>query len=275
MTGCARTWLVTGAASGLGAAIVAHALACGDRVVACARSIEAIAPGDPSRLLALRLDVNEAGAAEAVVAAAIARFGRIDVLVNNAGFGVMGTLEETPQVEYRAIMETNFFGLVEVTRAVLPSMRAAGGGIIVNVSSVAVLRPRAGFSAYAASKAAVEAFSDALGREVASFGIGVLIVEPGALKTGFTRRSLRIMPRLPAYSAVMDPMRERVMAADGHGGDARRAAAAIDRAIAIRPIPVRLQLGRDAQDAAIESRAVLMADLVLWRDFGILDSREN
>src|ERR1700757_2721461 len=135
----ASTWFITGTSSGFGRAFAEHALAQGHHVVATARRVDALAElvaQAPDRVLTLALDVDAAGAAEAAIAAAVARFGRIDVLVNNAGYGVVGAAEETPESELRALLETNFFGAVAVIKAALPVLRAQRGGAIVNISSL-------------------------------------------------------------------------------------------------------------------------------------------
>ena len=153
-----KTWFITGASSGFGHAFAEHAIAQGHCVVATARRVESLAPlvaQAPDRVLAVALDVDVPGAAEAAVAAAVSRFGRIDVLVNNAGYGVVGALEETPDVELRAIFDTNFFGAMAVTRAALPLLRVQRSGAIVNLSSLGGQLSFAGFSAYSATKFAL------------------------------------------------------------------------------------------------------------------------
>src|SRR5262249_30702575 len=153
----------------------------GYNVAATARSIgklEALAAAAPGRILVHELDVTRPGDAEKAVAAAAARFGRIDAVINNAGYGIVGAVEETPEAELRAQMETNFFGAAAVTRAALPQLRRQRGGAIVNMSSLGGQLSFAGFGAYSASKFALEGLSEALAQEVAPFGIKVLIVEP-------------------------------------------------------------------------------------------------
>jgi len=165
-----QTWFITGTSSGFGRAFAEHALARGHRVVATARSVDSLAglvAQAPDRVLAVALDVNVAGAAEAAIAAAVARFGRIDVLVNNAGYGVVGALEETPDAELRALFETNFFGAMAVIRAALPVLREQRSGAIVNMSSLGGQLSFAGFSAYSATKFALEGASEALAQEMA------------------------------------------------------------------------------------------------------------
>jgi len=267
-TASAKTWFITGAASGFGRAFAEHALSRGDNVVATARSVaklDALVALDPARVLAAKLDVDQAGDAEAAIAAAVARFGRIDILVNNAGYGVVGALEETPDAELRAIMDTNFFGALAVIRAALPTLRAQGSGAIVNISSLGGQLSFAGFSAYSASKFALEGASEALAQEVAPFGIKVLIVEPGQFRTDLAGAGMRHMPILAAYQDTVGPT--RAFAHDMHGtqpGDPRKAAAAIVTALDAEVTPLRLQLGADAVEAVRGHAQAMLADLAAW-----------
>ena len=183
-----KTWFVTGASRGLGRALAAAVLEAGNAVVLTARDtahLNDIVGRYPERAIAVRLDVTRSGEAETAIAAAIARFGRVDVLVNNAGYGLVGAVEEVQPHEYRTLFDTNVFGLIETTKAALPIFRQQKGGLIVNISSVGGMSGRAGFGLYNSSKFAVEGFSEALAEEVAPFGTRVLIVEPGALRTDF------------------------------------------------------------------------------------------
>jgi len=267
-TASAKTWFITGAASGFGRAFAEHALSRGDNVVATARStakLDGLVTLDPARVLAAKLDVDQVGDAEAAVAAAVARFGRIDILVNNAGYGVVGALEETPDAELRAIMDTNFFGALAVIRAALPTLRAQGSGAIVNISSLGGQLSFAGFSAYSASKFALEGASEALAQEVAPFGIKVLIVEPGQFRTDLAGAGMRHMPILAAYQDTVGPT--RAFAHDMHGtqpGDPRKAAAAIVTALDAEVTPLRLQLGADAVEAVRGHAQAMLADLAAW-----------
>ena len=263
-----KTWFITGAASGFGRAFAEHALSRGDNVVATARStskLDALAALAPDRVLKAKLDVDQAGDAETAVAAAIARFGRIDILVNNAGYGLVGAVEETSDAELRAILDTNFFGAMALIRAALPVLRAQGSGAIVNMSSLGGQLSFAGFSAYSASKFALEGASEALAQEVAPFGIKVLIVEPGQFRTDLAGSGMRHMPILPAYQAAVGPT--RAFAHDMHGtqpGDPLKAAAAIVMALEAENTPLRLQLGADAVEAVRAHAQGLLADLAVW-----------
>ena len=270
MTSSARasTWFITGASSGFGRAFAEHALAQGHNVVATARDPARLADLvalAPDRVLAAALDVDAHGAAEEAVKAAIARFGRIDVLINNAGYGVVGAFEETSDAELRALMDTNFFGAMAVTRAALPFLRAQRAGAIVNISSLGGQLSFAGFSAYSASKFALEGVSEALAQEVAPFGIKVLIVEPGQFRTELAGSGMRHMPVIEDYQAVVGGTREFAHAMhDTQAGDPRRAAAAIERALNAERTPLRLQLGGDAVDAVRAHSRALLKEMDEW-----------
>jgi NAD(P)-dependent dehydrogenase (short-subunit alcohol dehydrogenase family) len=267
-----KTWFITGTSSGFGHAFATHAIAQGYNVVATARDaskLNALATSAPDRVLTVALDVNSAGAAEAAVAAAVERFGHIDVLINNAGYGVVGAFEETSDAELRAIMETNFFGAMAVIRAALPVLRKQSSGAIVNMSSLGGQMSFEGFSAYSASKFALEGVSEALAREVAPFGIKVLIVEPGQFRTNLAGAGMRHMPVSSAYRDIVESTRAFAHAMDGtQMGDPIKAAAAIQAALDADQTPLRLQLGSDAIDAVRAHAETLLADLRRWEDVG-------
>ena len=262
------TWFITGASSGFGMAFARYALSQGYNVVATARTpakLEALREVAPERVRIEALDVTVPGDAERAIAAAVACFGRIDVVLNNAGYGIVGALEETSDEELRAQLETNFFGAVAVTRAVLPTLRAQRSGAIVNISSLGGQLSFGGFSAYSASKFALEGLSEALAQEVAPFGIKVLIVEPGAFRTGFAAEALKHMPMMEAYRDIVGGT--RAFAHGMHGtqdGDPSKAARAIDRALKSDRTPLRLQLGADAVDAIRTHAEQLLADMASW-----------
>jgi NAD(P)-dependent dehydrogenase (short-subunit alcohol dehydrogenase family) len=197
-----KVWFITGCSTGFGRELAKLALARGYRLVATARDasrVRDIAQGD--RALALELDVTDAGQIEAAVAAASDKFGRIDVLVNNAGYGYQSTVEEGEEAEIRAQFDANVFGLFALTRAVLPIMRQQRKGHVINITSVAGLVGFPGSGYYAASKHAVEGFSDALRAEVEPLGIAVTCVEPGPFRTDWAGRSLRQTPsRIADYA---------------------------------------------------------------------------
>ena len=201
-----KTWFITGASSGFGSAFAQYALQRGYNVVATARNperLEDLVAQAPKQVLALELDVNRPQDSQAAVAAAVQRFGRVDVLINNAGYGVLGAAEETPESELRALMDTNFFGAVAAIKAALPVLRKQRSGSIVNISSLGGQLSFAGFSAYSASKFALEGFSEALAQEVAGFGVKVLIVEPGNFRTNLLGSGTREMPAMDAYNRAV------------------------------------------------------------------------
>jgi NAD(P)-dependent dehydrogenase (short-subunit alcohol dehydrogenase family) len=267
-----QTWFITGTSSGFGRAFVEHAIAQGHRVVATARRVDSLADlvaQAPDRVLAVALDVTAADAAESAVRAAVERFGRIDVVINNAGYGVVGALEETPDSELRAIMDTNFFGAMAVLRAVLPVLREQRGGSVVNMSSLGGQLSFGGFSAYSASKFALEGASEALAQEMAPFGVKVLIVEPGQFRTQLAGSGMRHMPRIAAYDSVLGGVREFAHTMhQSQAGDPRKAAAAIERALAAERTPLRLQLGDDAIDAVRAHARTLLDEMDAWEAVG-------
>ncbi|WP_168563183.1 oxidoreductase [Rhizobacter sp. SG703] len=268
MTHHPQTWFITGTSSGFGRAFAEHALASGHRVVATARRTDSLADlvaKAPDRVLAVALDVDVPGAAEAAIEAAVKRFERIDVLVNNAGYGAVGALEETSDAELRALMDTNFFGAMAVMRAALPVLRRQRSGAIVNISSLGGQLSFAGFSAYSASKFALEGASEALAQEMAPFGVKVLIVEPGQFRTQLAGSGMRHLPAMEAYQSVVGATREfaRTMH-NTQAGDPRKAAAAIEQALAAERTPLRLQLGGDAVEAVRAHAEALLKDMKDW-----------
>jgi len=264
-----RVWLVTGASSGFGRAIAEAAAERGDTVVAAARrvgALEELAASRPGGIVPAALDVTDLGRGAEVVEETVARFGRLDVLVNNAGFTQVGAVEETTDDELRGIMETHFFAPAALTRAVLPPMRRQGSGAIVQMSSFGGQLSFAGFSAYSASKCALEGFSEALADEVRPFGIRVLIVEPGAFRTGlFAGRAARMSREMPEYAETVGPTRASVAEGDGtQPGDPAKAAAAILRALEADAPPLRLPLGDDAVDYLRGHLDSVRAELEAW-----------
>ena len=266
-----RVWFITGTTSGFGRAIAEAALERGDSVVATARRIDALAElGDPERVQAVRLDVTDAGDREAAVAAALDRFGRIDVLVNNAGRTQVGAVEETTDEELRALFDLHFFGPAALTRLVLPAMREQRGGAIVQMSSVGGQTTAPGFGAYCATKFALEGLTETLRDEVQPFGIHTLIVEPGAFRTGLFRADAAYMSdEMPEYAETVGPTREYVRG--GHGqqaGDPAKAAAAIITALDADEPPLRLVLGADAIGNISSRLDAVGAELRQWEQVG-------
>jgi NAD(P)-dependent dehydrogenase (short-subunit alcohol dehydrogenase family) len=257
--------MITGTSSGFGRQIAEAALERGDRVVATARRVEALADLAGDRVLALPLDVTRPDRIEAAVATATERFGGIDVLVNNAGIGSVGAVETLEPDHLRAVMETMFFGAVALTQAVLPQMRERGSGAIVQMSSQGGQVSPPGFGAYCAAKYALEGLSEALAAEVAPLGIRVLIVEPGAFRTGLLGASMHRSPELPAYAGTAGATRAGAEAMDGsQPGDPRKAAEAILDALDDPDAPLHLALGADAVEAIRAAQDRRRADLDAW-----------
>jgi len=263
-------WLIVGSSSGFGRAIAEAALARGDRVAAAARRTTPLAQlvaAAPDRSLAVTLDVTDAAQIDAAVAATLERFGRIDVLVNCAGYGSVGAVEELVEADLRALMDTTFFGAVATTKAVLPHMREQGSGAIVQLSSMGGQLTFPGFGAYCSAKFALEAMSEALAAEVAPLGIRVLIVEPGGFRTEFGGAAMHRSPSLDAYTATVGPTRDAVDAMDGNQpGDPDKAAAGVLALLDHDDPPLRIALGDDAVDAIRAKHHQLRADLDAWED---------
>jgi NAD(P)-dependent dehydrogenase (short-subunit alcohol dehydrogenase family) len=260
-----KVWFVTGASSGFGRAIVEEALARGERVVATARDPRLLADlsaSTPERVHVVRLDVTDGKTVNAALASGLARFGAIDVLVNNAGYGVVGAVEETSDAELRGAMETMFFGAAALTRAALPHMRERRAGTIVQLTSMGGIATAPGYSAYCAAKHALEAFSESLAAEVKPLGVRVLIVEPGAFRTQLFGAGFRAMPAMSAYAETVGPTRK--MSSDLHGaaqGDPAKAAKAIADAVDAGAPTLRLPLGADAVDWIRAKLASVLADV--------------
>ncbi len=237
-------WLITGCSTGFGRELARLLIGRGDRVAATARDPEKIADLAPGALT-LKLDVNAPQEVAAAVEAVTREFGRVDVLVNNAGYGYLSAVEEGEDEEIRALFETNVFGLAAMTRAVLPLMRAQGSGAIVNISSQGGFIGFPGVGYYNASKFAVEGLSEALAKEVAPFGIRVLIVEPGPFRTDWAGRSLKTPKRpIEAYAESAVARRNAVRGYSGsQPGDPVRAAEAIVATVESADPPLRLPLG--------------------------------
>jgi len=266
-----RVWLVTGSSAGLGRAIVRQLLAAGERVAATARSPEDLAElreVGGERLWSAALDLTDHGQIRGVVDRAVAELGRLDVVVSNAGYGLFGAAEEATDEQVRRQLETNLVGPIQLARAVLPHLRAQRGGRIVQVSSVGGQCTLPGMAVYHATKWGVEGFFESLAAEVGYFGIGVTIVEPGAVRTNFTGRSRELAPTLPAYGpSPAGRLRRAVqLGAVPYPGDVTKLAAAVIASVDRHPAPLRLALGSDAYQLI---RAALAARL------GALDSQRG
>ena len=260
-----RVWFITGSTSGFGRALVDAARARGERVVATARRPDALAELEGDDVLVLELDVTREDAVEPALDLAVERFGRIDVLVNNAGIGFVGALEEMRLEDLRGAMETMFFGPAALTRAVLPRMRAQGSGTIVQISSQGGRMAGPGISAYSAAKFALEGLSEALAAEIAPFGVRVLIVEPGNFRTGLLGRSMHMAAPMEEYATTVGVTRSYFASADGRQpGDPAKAAAAIMTALDADEPPLRLALGADAVEGIRAKYQELTAELARW-----------
>ncbi len=267
-TQTARVWFVTGATAGFGRAITEAAIAAGDVVVAAGRRpalLSSLVTAHPDQIEVLPLDVTDTAAATAAVADVQARYGRIDVLANNAGRGLVGAAEETTEAELRDLFELHVFAPAALTKAVLPGMRARRTGAIVQMSSYGGQVSAPGFSGYAATKFALEGYSEALAAEVRPMGIRVLIVEPGAFRTEFSGGALAESARMDDYADTVGPTREMIKGIDGtQPGDPAKAAAAILAALDAANTPLRLPLGDDAVDAILAHHAGVKAELRQW-----------
>ncbi|CAO3402033.1 SDR family NAD(P)-dependent oxidoreductase [Azospirillum sp. 11R-A] len=265
-----KTWFITGASRGFGALVAERALQKGDAVVAAARNPQAVADrfGDHPNLLPVALDVTREDQAAAAAASAVERFGTIDVLLNNAGFGLMGAVEEASASEVEAVYRTNVFGLLNVTRAVLPHMRKARSGRILNISSIGGYRGAAGFGVYSSTKFAVEGLSEALHAELAPLGIHVTVVEPGYFRTDFLDAvSLSVSPAIIADYAETAGKVRTIAAGLNHAqpGDPAKLADVLVSFADVAGPPVRLPLGSDTVAAIEAKHAADRAILDGWR----------
>ncbi|MEV8586649.1 oxidoreductase [Streptomyces sp. NPDC051180] len=267
-----KVWLVTGANSGFGRAFAEVAVAAGDVVVAAARRTETLddlVAAHPDQVDAVALDVTDAAAVDRVVAAAVERHGRIDVLVNNAGRTHVGSVEETDDAELRSLFDVHVFGPAALTRAVLPHMRARRSGAIVQLSSVGGQMSMAGFGAYSATKFALEGMSEALAAEVGPLGVKVLIVEPGAFRTGLFGNHSLSGDGIADYADTVGATRAFVETGGGtQAGDPAKAVAAVVRALEADETPLRLALGDDSIDTILAHLDQVRADVTAWEKVG-------
>lgn len=265
-------WFITGASRGFGLEIARAALSRGDSVVAAARDPLAVerALGEREQMLAVPLDVTDEQQAQAAVDAALKRFGQIDVLVNNAGRGLLGAVEEASAEEVRSVFVVNVGGLLNVTRAVLPSMRARRSGRILNISSVGGFTAwSGGWGLYCATKFAVEGLSEAMHAELLPLGIRVILIEPGAFRTDFLEASSlsRVKRVINDYSGTAGATRVWADATNQRQiGDPAKAAAAMVTIATTADPPLRLQLGTDCLARVEEKLALVAKELAAWRN---------
>lgn len=244
-----KVWFITGASTGFGRLLSEYVVAQGGSVVATARrpeTLKELEQGAPAQIQALQLDVTDTSQIDGAVKDALARFGHIDVLVNNAGYGLTGAFEEVDDAEVKQLFDTNVFGLIHVTKALLPHFRERRAGHIVNLSSIGGLVGLAGWSMYNATKFAVEGMSEALATELEPLGISVTIVEPGPFRTDFLGRSgVEAKATIPDYAASAGKTREYFRTQAGkQAGDPQRAVEAIVAAVSAPKPPRHLLLGK-------------------------------
>jgi len=266
-----NVWFITGCSTGFGRELAKLLLDRGYRVVVTARDPEKIrdlTEGHDERALALKLDVTDATDVAEAVGKAETTFGSIDVLVNNAGYGYLGAIEESDEGEVRGMVETNFFGLARMIHAVLPGMRQRRRGSIVNISSIGGLVGFPGVGYYNATKFAVEGLSEALAKEVGPLGIKVMVVEPGPFRTDWAGRSIKKSSRqIQDYKETAGAFRERITGRSGkQEGDPVRAGDAIIKAVESDHTPLRLLLGRLALDTARSKVELLRRDFDAWEE---------
>jgi NAD(P)-dependent dehydrogenase (short-subunit alcohol dehydrogenase family) len=265
-----KVWLITGSSRGLGRALAEAVLAEGHMLVATARTPAQLAPlAEPyrDRVRAIALDVTDMGSARAAVQAAVDTFGRLDVLVNNAGYGDIASIEDVSDADFRAQIGTNLFGVVNLTKSVLPVMRAQGSGHIIQISSIG---GTPGLSAYQTAKWGVEGFSEVLGKEVRPLGIKVTIIEPGGFRTDWSGSSMTIRCSRPEYDATVGAVARFQREYSGtQPGDPARAAAVICHLTTLDEPPLRLLLGSDAVHLAEEAERTRMESDEKWRGLSV------
>lgn len=260
-------WLVTGCSTGIGRALAAAALDAGHSVVVTARrpeTVQDLVDANPGLAVAVALDVTDPTQIADAVATAHSAFGGLDVLVNNAGYGYLSAVEEGDDAEVRALFDTNFFGAVDMIKAVLPGMRAQGGGHVVNVSSMTGIVTNPPNTYYSCTKHALEALTEGLAKEVGPLGIKVTAIEPGAFQTDYITRSMHQAADVEGYAHVAE-RKELIHAFGEHlPGDPAKLAAAVLQVVEMDDPPLRLLLGRDVLQAFREKTAAWTATVDEW-----------
>ena len=267
-----KIWFITGVSRGLGQALAQAVLEAGDVVIGTTRSGRSDLSGSSDRLHLLPLEVTDAAQVRQTVAEAQALYDRIDVVVNNAGYGLLGAIEEATEDEVERVFDVNFFGPLEVVRTALPILRAQRGGHVLNVSSIAALAPTAGSGLYAAAKSALGGMSQALAQEVGPLGIKVTLIEPGGFRTDFlSDHSIRTSDRsIEAYSQTAHANVDHLGEIAGKQiGDPARGARAIMRAVEADEPPMHLVLGSDALRRTRQNQDRLAADLDAWESVSL------
>jgi NAD(P)-dependent dehydrogenase (short-subunit alcohol dehydrogenase family) len=265
----AKTWLITGSGNGLGRDIAEAALAAGDNVVAGARRTEELAPlvaQYGKRVKPVKLDVRDEAAAQAAVQLAVDSFGRLDVLVNNAGYGQFAPFEQLSAADFQAVMDTCFYGVVYTTRAAIPVMRRQKSGYIFQVSSVGGRLAIAGNTPYHAAKWAVGGFSDSLAMEVAPFGVKICTLEPGGIRTNWARRAREKTPELiPEYEASIGPIMKLLRSHELRSeGDPKKIADVVVQLANSAEVPARLVLGVDAEKRVQRAEEARASEAAKW-----------
>jgi len=267
-----KTILITGASTGFGRSLAKEALDRGHQVALAVRNPESVADivaEFPGRAHPIRFDLTKPADAERAVAETLEQFGRLDVLINNAGYGLLAALEETTDEQLARNLETNFTGPLRLIRAAMPVMREQKRGHVVNLSAIAAYANHAGFAVYGGAKAALDAACDAAAQDVAPYGIKFTSVVPGPFRTDFIGRSMDLSPRLPAYEATVGKFGGFLEKMDGKqpGDPAKAAKAIIDMLDAAKP-PVRLLLGGYAHTMFAKKLASMEAEMKEWKDVG-------
>lgn len=269
-----KVWFITGSSTGLGRALVEVCLREGYSVAATARNpdtLDDLKKKYGTQLICPSLDVIKPDQVRKAITATLSHFGRIDVAVNNAGYGLIGAIEEVTDAEIRAQLETNFFGALDVTRAILPYFRKQRSGHFVNISSIGGFRAIAGAAIYNATKFALEGLSEALAKEIAPLGIRVVLVEPGPFRTDFGGRSIvDTAKRLEEYASTAGKMREYYQAAHGKQvGDPVKAAEAMIKAVESNEEFLRLPLGQATIIGMREKMDQVQKDISMWEHAAI------
>lgn len=269
-----KVWFVTGSASGLGRDVVEAALAAGDRVVATARDprrLDDLVAQFGERVRAVELDVADEGAAYLAVRTVVKSFDRLDVVVNNAGYGDIGPFEQLSSERFRAVIDTNFYCVVNVTRAAVPILREQRSGCILQISSVGGRLARPGSTPYHAAKWAVGGFTESLAQELKPFGVRVCAVEPGGMRTNWGARANADMPDLlPDYEASVGATVKALQSYWGHEtSDPKKVAQVILRLAASESLPAHLLIGSDAVRFASEAERTRATEAERWRDVSV------
>lgn len=267
-----KVWLITGCSTGFGKELAVATIKYGYKVVITARNLDSlteIIKGNEENVLALELDVTKYEQIQNVVAAAIERFGKIDVLVNNAGIGYFSSVEEAEKEEIRKMFEINYWGLIDMTNAVLPFMRSQRAGHVINFSSIGGLASFPGVGHYNATKYAVEGVSESLAQEVESFNIHVTLIEPSGFRTDWSGRSAaRKKSEIDEYQTLIAPFVEGQNTGK-EPGDPKKAAEAIIQVVNTDVPPLRLLLGRDAYKVAVNKFTNLLKTIDDWKDVSL------